>query len=275
MQWQGKSALVTGAATGIGRAVCIELAQRGAVVYVSALSLDEAQPVVDEITAAGGRAIAVKLNVTDNAEYLAAIQQVVAEHGRIDLLVNNAGMLYVGEYHDMDEAYLEQLIRVNHTAVAIGTLYGYRAMMQQGGGMIANVASQGGLMPVGTMAAYSGTKHAVVGLTGSVAGEAEAHGVVLKTICPGNVASDMLTKAQTRGTNAQGVLDALPGIMATDDAAKVIVDGLSGRRRKVIFPFYARVLGFIQRLWPEFGHKGAVHSITQFRRTRDDELSQH
>ncbi len=275
MQWQDKSALVTGAATGIGRAVCRELAQRGAVVYVSALSLDEAQPVADEITAAGGRAIAVKLDVTDNGEYLAGIQRVVAEQGRIDLLINNAGMLYVGEYHEMDEAYLEQLIRVNHTAVAIGTLYGYRAMMQQGGGMIANVASQGGLMPVGTMAAYSGTKHAVVGLTASVAGEAEAHGVVLKTICPGNIASDMLTRAQTRGTNAQGVLDVLPRIMATDDAAKVIVDGLSSRRRKVIFPFYARVLGFIQRLWPEFGHKGAAHSIAQFRARRDDELSQH
>ncbi|MDX1736173.1 MAG: SDR family oxidoreductase, partial [Halioglobus sp.] len=176
-QWQDRSALVTGAGTGIGRAVAIELARRGATVYVSALTQQEARPVVDEIEAQGGRGVALQLDVTDNAQYLAAIERVAAEQGAIDLLVNNAGLLYVGEFVEMDEAFLEQLIRVNHTAVAIGTLYGYRVMKAQGHGMIVNVASQGGLIPVGTMAAYSGTKHAVVGLTASVAGEAEACGV--------------------------------------------------------------------------------------------------
>lgn len=273
--WQGKSALVTGAGTGIGRALSLELARQGAVVYVSALTLDEASAVVAEIAAEGGQASALVLDVTDNAAFHAAITQVVAEHGRIDLLVNNAGVLYVGEYHDMDEAVLERIIRVNHTAVAIGTLYGYRAMKAQGGGMIVNIASQKGIMPVGTMAAYSGTKHAVVGLTASVAGEAEAFGVEFKTVCPGNIASDMLGKATTRGTDAQGVLDVLPRAMETDRAARVIVRGLSKKPRKIFLPFYARVLYLVQRLWPELGHKGVVHSIEQFRDRRDDSRSQH
>ena len=274
-EWQGKSALITGAGTGIGRAVGRELARRGALVYISALTEGEAQQVVDEIAADGHRAIALALDVTDDAAYLAAIERVIAEQGVIDVLVNNAGLLYVGEYHDMDEAFLRKLIEVNHTAVAIGTLYGSRAMKEQGHGLIVNVASQGGLLPVGTMAAYSGTKHAVVGLTASVAGEAEAFGVKLRTVCPGNVESDMLTNAMTRGTNAQGVLDVLPKKMPTADAARVIVDGFSKKPRRILLPWYAKVLWWLNRLWPEFGHKGVVHSIEQFRAGRDDSLNQH
>ena len=274
-EWQGKSALVTGAGTGIGRAVGKELAARGALVYISALTEDEAQEVVDEITANGHRAAALALDVTDDAAYLAAIERVVAEQGAIDVLVNNAGLLYVGEFHDMDEAFLRKLIEVNHTAVAIGTLYGYRAMKKQGHGLIVNVASQGGLLPVGTMAAYSGTKHAVVGLTASVAGEAEAFGVEFRTVCPGNIESDMLAKATTRGTNAEAVLDVLPKKMPVGEAARVIVDGFSKRSRKIILPWYVKPLWWLNRLWPEFGHKGVVHSIEQFRAGRDDSLSQH
>lgn len=273
-QWQGKSVLITGAGTGIGRAVSLEMAEHGAIVYVSALTLAEAQAVAEEIVAAGHQALSIALDVTDNAQYLDAIEQVVAEQGKIDVLVNNAGVIYVGEFHDMDEAYLEKLIDVNLKAVAIGTLYGYRTMKAQGHGLIVNVASQGGLMPVGTMAAYSATKHGVVGLTASVAGEAAAFGVEFKTVCPGNVASEMLNKAKTRGTNAQSVLEDLPKLMATQDAAKVIVDGLAKKRRKIIFPWYSKALYAISRIWPDFGHVGASHSIKQFRAKRDDKLSQ-
>lgn len=274
-EWQGKSALITGAGSGIGRAVGRELARRGVLVYISALTLAEAAAVAAEIEAEGNRAVALALDVTDDAAYNAAIQRVVAEQGAIDILMNNAGLLYVGEFLDMDEAFLRQLIAVNHTAVAIGTLYGYRAMKEQGHGLIVNVASQGGLMPVGTMAAYAGTKHAVVGLTASVAGEAEAFGVEFRTVCPGNIASDLLARATTRGTNAGGVLDALPAATPTDEAAVVIVDGFAKRSRSIIFPWYAKLLWWAQRLWPGFGHLGVVKSMERFRAARDDALDQH
>lgn len=273
-EWQGKSALVTGAGTGIGRAVSLELARRGALVYVSALTVEEAQAVVEQITSEGNRGVALALDVTNDADYLAAIERVASEQGAIDLLVNNAGILYVGEYYEMEPDFLRKLIEVNHTAVAIGTLFGYRVMKAQGHGLIVNVASQGGLMPVGTMAAYSGTKHAVVGLTASVSGEAEAFGVQLKTVCPGNIASDMLDNAQTRGTDAQGVLDVLPKRMPTDEAARVIVDGLSKKSRRIILPWYAKLLYLAQRLWPDFGHLGVVDSMGKFRERRDDSLNQ-
>jgi short-subunit dehydrogenase len=274
-EWAGKSAVVTGAGTGIGRSVSLELARRGAIVYVTALTEAEAQLVADDIISEGGKAAAAKLDVTDNAEFLTVLQRVAAEQGTLDLVVNNAGIMYVGEFAEMDAAFLGQLIDVNFKAVAIGTLYTYRIMKEQGSGLIVNVASQGGLMPVGTMAAYSGTKHGVVGLTASVAGEAEAFGVEFKTVCPGNVSSEMLNKAKTRGTDADAVLDQLPKLMPADEAARLMVDGFSKRPRNIIIPFYSRLLGVKQRLWPEFGHKGAVHSAKQFRLKRDDTRSQH
>lgn len=274
-QWQGKSVLITGAGSGIGRALSLEFARRGAMVYVTALTEAEAQRVVDEILALGYRAVAVRLDVTDNAQYLATLERVAREQDGLDVLVNNAGSLYVGEYVEMDEACLEQLIRVNLTAVAIGTLYACRIMKAQGHGLIVNVASQGGLMPVGSMAAYSATKHGVVGLTASVGGEAEAFGVHLKAVCPGNVASEMLNKATTRGIDADGVLAMLPRAISAQQAAATIVDGLAGRKRRIILPGYSKVLTLIARLWPGFGHRGAVHSMGRFRDRRNDSLNQH
>ncbi|MEM8496554.1 MAG: SDR family NAD(P)-dependent oxidoreductase [Pseudomonadota bacterium] len=273
-RWAGKSAVITGAGTGIGRAVSMELARAGAVVYVTALYEQEAQDVVDAIRAAGGRAEAAALDVTEKLALERVFKQVAEEHGSLDLVINNAGIMYVGEFLEMDDTFLETLIDVNMKAVALGTLYAYRIMKAQGHGMIANMASSGGLIPVGTMAAYSGSKHGVVGLTASVAGEAEAHGVVFKTICPGNVSSDMLSKAKTRGTNAETVLKGLPALMPAERAARIIVAGLSQTPRKIVFPFYAKMLGLAQRVWPEIGHKGAVRSIEEFRKYRNDAINQ-
>ena len=94
-------------------------------------------------------------------------------------------------------------------------------------------------------------------------------------VCPGNVASDMLSKATTRGTDAQRVLDVLPKVMPTEEAAKEIVSGFAKKPRKIFVPWYAKVLYFVQRMWPEFGHKGVVHSMAQFRSRRVDGLNQH
>ena len=124
------------------------------------------------------------------------------------------------------------------------------------------------------MAAYSSSKHAVVGLTESVAGEAHASGVQLQVICPGNVASEMLSKAKTRGTSAQGVLDMLPGAMPTDEAARYIVDNLGGRKDKIIVTRLAQLLYLLVRLWPGFGRIGARESMKRFRDNRTDENNQ-
>ena len=274
MDWNGKVALVTGAGTGIGKEVSRELARRGALVYITALTEEEGRSVADAIAAEGGRARAAALDVTDHARFSEVLAQIVSEQGRLDFLMNNAGIIYVGEYHEMDEAYLEQLVAVNITAVMMGTLYAYRIMKDQGSGLIANVASQGGLMAVGTMAAYSSSKHAVVGLTESVAGEAAEFGVQLQAICPGNVASEMLNKAKTRGTHAQGVVDSLPRAMPTDEAARDIVDNLGSGKDKIIVTRLAKILYMLVRLWPGFGRVGARESMKRFRENRTDEYNQ-
>lgn len=273
-QWRGKTALITGAGTGIGRALALELANRGSIVYVTALEQEQAQQVVDTIVSGGGHAVAATLDVTDKSSLAAMVQRVASEQGQLDLMINNAGLLYVGEFLEIGEAFLDQIIEVNFKAVSFGTLYGLRQMKQQGFGTIVNIASQGGLMPVGAMAAYAGTKHGVVGLSSSVAAEAEADGVIVKTVCPGNVASDLIASAQTRGTTSDKVLEGLPTPISAERAASIIVGGLASKKRQIVFPWYTSILVFVQRMWPGFGHRSALYFIEQFRsgRSQDNQL---
>ncbi len=183
--WQGKTVVITGAATGIGRALSLELANRGALVYVTALSLAEAQPVVDEIIGCGKQAFPAVLDVNDWPAFQQLLNSVQEQHGSLDVLINNAGILYVGEFYDMEEAIIEKLVHTNVSSVAVGSLYAYRLMKAQGSGEIINIASMGGYSPTPTMAVYAAPKHAVLGLTNSLQAEAEPFGVNVRAACFG------------------------------------------------------------------------------------------
>ena len=263
-----KIALVTGAGTGIGRAVCLELARRGAIPYVSALSLAEAQTVVDEIIAEGNRAQAIELDVTNDTQFRETIQSVKDREGRIDILFNNAGVVYNGEFFDMSDEFMRTIIDVNLRAVAMGTLYAYRVMKEQGSGLILNMSSSAGIVAAGAMAAYTATKHGVYGLSEAVAGEAKAFGVDVKVVCPGNIVSELFAKGQNDGTSPEEMLKNLPALRSTASMANYIVDGICTKKSVLFYPWYARVLWIIQRVWPGFGRWGANHTMKQFRLDR-------
>ena len=135
-----KSVLITGAATGIGRALAHELANRGAVVYVTALTTMEAQIVVDEITSSNGKAIAAELDVGNFKDIEKMIDLVVSEQGQLDIMINNAGVAYVGESYDMQAETIEKLAHINFTAVNVGAILAYTQMKKQGFGHILNLS---------------------------------------------------------------------------------------------------------------------------------------
>ncbi len=264
--WQGKTVVVTGAATGIGRAVSAELASRGAIVYVTALSVAACQPVVDDISAQGQRVYAAKLDVNNSAEFQQVLNQVVAEHGRLDVLVNNAGILYVGEFYEMEEAFIESLVQTNLTAVTIGTLQAYRIMKEQGDGTILNVASMGGFSPTPTMAAYAATKHGVLGLTHSLAPEAETFGVDIKAVCFGLVGSELFSHARIGQGDEQTVYAMLPVKPLTPaEAAEQFINQVASRKTVLFVPGYARLMWWINRLFPAVLVKGARDTIRKYR----------
>lgn len=264
--WQDKTVIVTGAATGIGCAVSHELASRGAIVYVTGLSIDECQLVVDSINQKNFIAHSAKLDVNDSAEFNQVIQSVKNTHGKLDVLINNAGILYVGEFFDMEESFVEKLIQTNVTAVTMGCLHAYRLMKEQGHGLVVNVASMGGFSPTPTMAVYAATKHALLGLTNSLALEAKQFGVDIKAVCFGLIGSELFNNAEMKHGDQETVFGMLPvKPLPPEDAAKSLIDQLRGNKRIVFAPFYARITWWIYRFFPSLLNSGGLDTIKKYR----------
>jgi NAD(P)-dependent dehydrogenase (short-subunit alcohol dehydrogenase family) len=184
---EGRSALVIGAATGIGRAVALAFAREGArVVVADRLGLQQREEVVAAIAAIGGSASSVPCDVTVESDVAAAVCQTTDDYGHIDILVNNAGIgQSPGDFVDLRWTEWQRLLDINLRGVAFGMRYALPPMLEQGYGRIINTASQLAHKPAAGAAVYSATKAAVVGLTVAVAQEVAASGVTINCVCPG------------------------------------------------------------------------------------------
>ena len=267
--FQNKSVLITGAATGVGRALAHELANRGAVVYVTALTKKEAQIVVDEITSSNGKAIAAELDVGNFKDIEKMIDLVVSEQGQLDIMINNAGVAYVGESYDMQVETIEKLAHINFTAVNVGAVLAYTQMKKQGFGHILNTASMGGFLPTPGMAVYAATKHGVVGLTTSLASEGKSFNIVVKASCPGFIKSELMNKSSDVSNNMSDYLDLLPEPIDASIAAKTIIDGLGKKPVLIFTPSYAKVSYFLNRFIPGFLARGGDDIMNKYRQAAE------
>ena len=185
-------ALVTGASRGIGRAIALELAAAGALVVVNyASSPQAAEAVVTEIAAAGGRAWAHQANVAEEEQVEAMVKAVLAKEGRLDVLVNNAGITRDGLLMRMKTADWQSVIDLNLTGVFLCTRAVSRTMLKARSGRIINITSVVALMGNPGQANYSAAKAGVIGLTRSNAAEFAARGVTVNAVAPGFIESDM------------------------------------------------------------------------------------
>jgi len=202
----GQVAIVTGASRGIGSAIARELAAAGATVVVNyASSPDAANAVVAEIQAAGGQAWAHQANVADEDQVEAMVKTVLAKEGRLDVLVNNAGITRDGLLMRMKSADWQSVIDLNLTGVFLCTRAVSRSMLKARSGRIINITSVVGLMGNPGQANYSAAKAGVIGLTRSSAAEFASRGVTVNAVAPGFIASDM-----TRELNHEPILAAIP-----------------------------------------------------------------
>ena len=247
-------ALVTGGGSGLGSELSKELARRGAFVMVADISWDAAVKVADEITAAGGRSRAIEVDVSQAVSLTEGIDRVVSEHGRLDYLFNNAGIILLGEVIDMQLEYWHRVISVNLLGVIYGTTAAYAHMVKQGSGHIVNIASVSGLVPMPTYTAYAATKHAVVGLSTSMRPEASRLGIKISVVCPGTMSTGMGAAArilrasrETLERNSRKKEAMNPAI-----AARAILRGVEKNERMIVFPFYARLLWWLHRIQPAF-----------------------
>jgi NAD(P)-dependent dehydrogenase (short-subunit alcohol dehydrogenase family) len=262
-------ALVTGGASGIGRALCLELGRRGAVVVVTDVDEAGARAASAEIAQAGGRAEALRLDVTRAEEVQGAVDGVAARHGRLDLLFNNAGLGLGGEVRDLTLEHWRRIVDVNLWGVIHGVAAAYPVMVRQGGGHIVNVASLAGLVGYPTAAPYATTKMAVVGLSLSLRVEAEALGVRVSAVCPGFVKSAIFDRGTFVGVDSADLVARLPfALVESDDAARRILRGVARNQAVIAFPFYARLLWALHRVHPALSSLVGRKIVRDFRAVR-------
>jgi NAD(P)-dependent dehydrogenase (short-subunit alcohol dehydrogenase family) len=182
MRLANKVALITGAGSGIGRAIALEFAREGAKVLIAELDEPAGRAVADEIAAAGGEARFHRCDVTKEEEVRAAIQAAVDAFGRLDIMVNNAGV----SHRDWDTT-----LAINLSGVYYGCKHAAETMAAQGGGSIINLSSILGLVGVGAEDPYVATKHGVVGLTRNFAITYAQRGVRVNCINPGFIETSM------------------------------------------------------------------------------------
>lgn len=206
----GKTALVTGASSGIGQAIAIALAEAGADVACHCRSEGNADETIAAIERCGRRAVPVLGDLADKATPQRIAEQTLAEFGRVDILINNAGMIRRSPAVDFSEDDWQIVIDVNLTSVFRLSQFVGRNMIENGGGKIVNIASllsfQGGI----TVPAYTASKSAVAGLTKALANEWAKSNVNVNAIAPGYIATKNTAALQADETRNRQILERIP-----------------------------------------------------------------
>ncbi|MEM7253337.1 MAG: SDR family NAD(P)-dependent oxidoreductase [Pseudomonadota bacterium] len=189
---EGKTAIITGAGSGIGRACAALMGKRGAQVVVTDIDAASAEAVAEQVKADGATSVAFGLDVVDEAAVNELVSLVEREIGSLDIMVNNAGVLdgYLN-VDELDVAMWRRIIDVDLTGVFIGCRAAAQVMLPRGQGRIINMASIAGLNGTGGGAAYISSKHGVVGLTRQMAVVYTRRGLTVNCVCPGAIPTDL------------------------------------------------------------------------------------
>ncbi|MDY0310359.1 MAG: glucose 1-dehydrogenase [Castellaniella sp.] len=227
-RFEGKTALLTGAASGIGKATAVKLAAEGAAVVVADLHEQAAQAVVADITGAGGKAVAFGGDFTSPAVNEAAVAFAVEKFGALHLAFNNAGIIGPqGPVHQVDLDGYKKLMGINLDAVFYGLKYQIPAMLAAGGGSIVNTASILGLVGTAGYAPYVTAKHAVAGLTKSAALQYSSKGIRINSVHPGYIDTPLLNELSREEYNALVALHPIGRLGTSEDVANVVAFLLS------------------------------------------------
>jgi len=254
--FNGATAIITGGASGIGCALAEELAGRGAEVVLADLQIEKAQAVAESIKSSGGKAKALKVDVTVFPAMERLVRETLESSGRLDYIFNNAGIAIACTADHYTISDWNKIIDVNLRGVVNGIQASYRVMIEQGFGHIVNTASMAGLMPNPLGVAYAATKHAVVGLSKSLRAEAARMGIRVSVLCPGVIRTPIL-----QGGKYGKILMDIPDEklramweefkpMSPDIFARKVVDAIAKNKAIIIEPGQWKLVWWLDRLSP-------------------------
>jgi NAD(P)-dependent dehydrogenase (short-subunit alcohol dehydrogenase family) len=261
VSFTGKTSLVTGAGSGIGAALCRALVAAGADVVCTDVDAEAAERTASSL---GSRARYARLDVTDPVAVQAAVDEVVDRTGRLDLMFNNAGIVWGGDTELLTLEQWNAIIDVNIRGVVHGVTAAYPQMITQGGGHIVNTASMAGLTAAGQITSYVMTKHAIVGLSLALRSEAAAHGVGVTAVCPSAVETPLLDKGAIGGFDGRNYFLQGGRSKAAYPAARLAQDTLRAVERNkalLVRPRSAHAQWLFARLAPGLMQRASIGFI--------------
>ncbi|QXJ20876.1 SDR family oxidoreductase [Actinomadura graeca] len=269
-------AIVTGGASGIGRAVATSLVARGDTVVVADIDDERAAAVAGRLNSLGrGEAAAARLDVTDAAAVADLYTGVRDQHGRLDLVFNNAGIAIGGLAEELTLDHWNRAIDVNLRGVVHGVHAAYPIMLEQGHGHIVNTASLAGLVPMPAGIPYTATKHAVVGLSLGLRAEAAGRGVRVSVVCPGFVDTPLLhhvnpglPETPMSGDATGDIAKAAPRLYTAGKLARDILRGVARNRAVIVAPAHGRAAWRGARLSPDGAVRVARFAVDRIRAGR-------
>lgn len=249
--FRDKVAIITGGASGIGRAIAQQLARSGATVILADIQGEQAEAVARELAATGARASGVRIDVSDAAAVQRLVDETVSRYSRLDYMFNNAGIGVIGELRDQPLEQWSRLLDVNLRGAINGVTAAYQVMLRQGFGHIVNTSSLSGLVPTPGLTAYATTKHALVGLSTSLRAEAAALGVKVSVACPGFVATPLQRSSTYLNMDPDEAIANTPGLyMDVEDCARLLLRGVVRNRSLIIISWQARLAWWLYRISP-------------------------
>jgi NAD(P)-dependent dehydrogenase (short-subunit alcohol dehydrogenase family) len=267
-------AIVTGGGMGLGAALCEELASRGATVVVADIDGDAARQVAQRLGQSDASAVAVRVDVANDAEVAHLIESVVAEYGRLDYMINNAGIAIGGDSRDLSMQQWRRVLDVDLLGVVYGTLHAYQVMAGQGHGHIVNVSSLSGLVPQPGNSAYCTSKHGIVGLSLSLRGEGADLGVKVSAACPGDMKTNIYDNMVVANMPREQVAALsrrthyLMPQMSAHAAACAILRGVDRNRALIVFPTAVQAIWQLYRRFPGLIYRINIHRMRLFRSLR-------
>lgn len=249
-QISGRVAVVTGAGSGIGRALCLELAQRGSDIALVDIDKDKLEAVKVEVENCGRKASTHLVDVSSREQMAALPEQVIAEHGAVHILVNNAGVSVNMTFEEQDVDDLEWITGINYWGVMYGCKFFLPYLRQASEAHIVNMSSLAGLTGMKNQASYAPTKFAVRGLSECLYVELANSKVGITCVHPGSVATNILEAARMEPEYRAKMLKMFHLAMPPETAARRIVKAVEKNRFKLVFCVEARILNIMKHFAP-------------------------